>query len=75
MQMGQYREIQEEDVEVKLIPIEDCYIVQISSGILRGTLIIDKSMEKEDLVEFSETLYELMNQYSLYNASEDEVPN
>lgn len=70
-QIGQ--KFEDEDAEIKIVPMDGCFIVQVSSGVLRGTLIIDGDLEKEELVEFSEALYDAMQNYDLY-VPDDERP-
>lgn len=75
-EIGQARVIEEEDTEVKVIPMnDDVFLLQISSGIIRGTLALDKSVQKDELVEFGEAIYELIQQFSMYDINDpDELP-
>jgi hypothetical protein len=68
--------VTEEELEIKLMPVGHLIICQISSGLLRGTISIQKDIEKDELSELTDVLYNLIQELTLNPIdSPDEVGN
>lgn len=57
--------LNDSDGEIKMIPVGEIYVVQIGSGIIRGTLTINNDVEKDELLELAELIYSLMEQVAV----------
>jgi hypothetical protein len=64
--------ITEEELEVKLCPVGNVVIAQISSGTIRGTLSIQTDIYEEELTELGKVIFNLMQELDLH-ANEDAV--
>jgi hypothetical protein len=65
----------ETELEIKIVPMYGSFLVQIASEVVRGTLIIDHSLEREDMNELWNKIYTLFDEISMRNfTNEDEIP-
>lgn len=59
------RQLIEDDLEIKVVNLGDVFLTQISSGTLRGTLVIQKGLSKDELLSFGEALHSIIQQFSM----------
>lgn len=65
----------EGSLEVKIVPIPGSFIIQISSDILRGVLVMDCCLEKEDMDDLNNKIFSLIDEISMRSfADENEIP-
>jgi hypothetical protein len=67
--------IAEEELEVKLVPVGNIVIVQISSGTIRGTLSIQTDIYKDEITELGEVIFDLMQELELNPSSSNPDEN
>lgn len=61
------------NLEVKIVPINGSYIIQIASEPIRGTLILLADIDEDELVSFSRALYLMIQHLELLPPQEGEV--
>jgi hypothetical protein len=52
--------IAEDEYDIKVTPISGFFVLQIASAILRGTLIIDRATDREELVDLGNAIADMM---------------
>ena len=57
--------VDEEKLEVKVVPLGDAYIIQIASAPIRGTLILVNDIDEEEINEFSKALYFIIQHFEI----------
>jgi hypothetical protein len=57
--------VDEEKLEVKVVPLGDAYVIQIASAPIRGTLILINDIDAEELDEFSKALYFIIQHFEV----------
>lgn len=62
--------ISEEELEIKLAPVGNVVIAQISSGTIRGTLSIQTDIYEEELTELGKVIFNLIQELELHPAPE-----
>lgn len=66
---------EEGTLEIRIIPMPNAFLIQINSDIVRGTLIMDHSLEKENLDEVITTIFNLIDEVSMGSLpDENEIP-
>lgn len=61
----------EEDLELRITPIEAHTIIQFSTAMARGTVIVDSSIEEQDMLELWKTIFNSINEYILLGSGDD----
>lgn len=70
LKMASIKTVEDDQLEIKINTLHDVYLAHISSGYIKGTLVFGKNIEKNDLVEVSEAIYDIIAQYNLlHNAN------
>ena len=65
----------EGQMEIKLVPMPNSFLVQISSDILRGMFVMDHSLEREDFDEVLNKIFNFIDEVSMRSlTNEDEIP-
>lgn len=65
---------EEGNMEIRLVPMHGAFLIQITSDILRGTFVMDHSLDKDDLNEISDRIFQLIDEVSMRSFSnEDEI--
>jgi hypothetical protein len=63
--------LDEQSLQVSIIPIDGRYIIQLDSIAIRGTLIIVDDIEEEELLEFSKTLHSMIQHMEVNSVDEN----
>lgn len=63
--------IDQDDLEIKVIPNSSNVVVQISSSDMTGCLVLTTQMDKDDFIEIAEMIFSMIEKYSLLNIDED----
>ena len=65
--------VEEEVLEVKIVPISGRYIIQVASEPIRGTLIVLNDIDEEELKEFSVALFSMIQHFEIQLGHEGET--
>jgi hypothetical protein len=65
----------EGNLEIKLVPMPNSFLIQLSSDIIRGTFVMDHSLEREDLNEVMDKIFNFIDELSMRSLThEEEIP-
>ena len=64
-QIGQLNMREVSDLEIQVIPTDKLFVVQISSPYLRGTLILDEQYSKDDIVEITKIMCDMIEDLTI----------
>lgn len=53
------------DLEIQIIPTNDVFVVQLSSPFLRGTLVLDEQYDKEDMIEITKIMCDMIEDLTI----------
>ena len=65
--------VDEECLEVKIVPLPGVYLIQVSSESIRGTLVLVNDIEENELVDFSKALHVMIQHFEVGLNHEGEV--
>jgi hypothetical protein len=66
-------EVNAGNAEIKIIPLDGYYIIQIASEPIHGTLLIMNDIDEEELVDLGKALHAMIQHFELGAAEEGEV--
>lgn len=60
---------------ISVVPMPSAFLIQINSSVLRGTFVMDHSLEEEDMKEVFSKVFGLIDEVSMRSLTdEDEIP-
>lgn len=57
--------INEADLELKVVPSDKSYTIQIHSSTIRGTIIVDPDVDREELQQLGGLIGEMLDEFEI----------
>lgn len=62
---------EDDDLELRIIPLEGYTVIQFSTSMARGTVVVESSVEQEDMADLWKTIFNSMEEYMLLGSGSD----
>jgi propanediol dehydratase large subunit len=65
----------ETTLEIRIVPLMNAILVQLSSDTIRGTFVMDSSLEKEEMDKITMKIFNFIEEISMRSLTDaDEIP-
>ena len=72
-QIGDLNIKEASDLEIQIAPAGPLFVLQIASPFMRGTIVLDKNYERDDLMEVAEIICNMLEDLTI-NVDENAPP-
>lgn len=66
---------EETELEIKIVPMPNAYLVQVSSDVFRGMFVMDRGFDHEEMTELTDKIFSFIEELSMRTfGDDDEIP-